>query len=130
MPIPSSGKQSGDSGHVSDHNDVADTLTDHQARIVVLEGTAEAGPAGPSAYDVAVTEGFAGTEAEWLESLRGVDGSTGPSGTGMPQVYYSSATGWPARPVSADPVKWKSLLNSDAPAPTGATEGDEWERRV
>lgn len=26
---------------------------------------------GPSAYEVAVEEGFVGTEAEWLESLKG-----------------------------------------------------------
>ena len=31
---------------------------------------------GASAYDVAVADGFVGTEAEWLESLRGQDGAT------------------------------------------------------
>ncbi len=40
-----------------------------------------AGPAGTdgtdglSAYEIAVQEGFVGTEAEWLESLHGEDGS-------------------------------------------------------
>lgn len=29
------------------------------------------GPAGPSAYQIAVANGFTGTEAEWLESLEG-----------------------------------------------------------
>lgn len=29
------------------------------------------GPGGPSAYQVAVAQGFTGTEAEWLQSLVG-----------------------------------------------------------
>lgn len=29
---------------------------------------------GPSAYEIAVANGFRGTEAEWLESLRGEPG--------------------------------------------------------
>ena len=33
-----------------------------------------AGPAGASAYDVAVANGFAGTQADWLASLHGQDG--------------------------------------------------------
>lgn len=32
------------------------------------------GPDGPSAYEVAVSQGFAGTEAEWLASLVGPAG--------------------------------------------------------
>lgn len=35
------------------------------------------GSPGESAYEVAVRNGFSGTEAEWLESLKGTDGSTG-----------------------------------------------------
>jgi hypothetical protein len=31
---------------------------------------------GKSAYDIAVENGFVGTEAEWLESLKGKDGAT------------------------------------------------------
>jgi len=34
----------------------------------------ETGPEGKSAYEVAVEEGFPGTEAEWLASLKGADG--------------------------------------------------------
>ena len=34
------------------------------------------GTAGKSAYEIAVDNGFVGTEAEWLESLKGVDGTT------------------------------------------------------
>lgn len=37
------------------------------------------GPTGPSAYDVAVENGFSGTSQEWLSSLAGSDGAPGPS---------------------------------------------------
>ena len=38
------------------------------------------GPQGKSAYEVAVDEGYVGTESEWLESLVGPTGSQGPAG--------------------------------------------------
>lgn len=43
------------------------------------------GPRGLSAYEVAVSEGFTGTEEEWLESLegeKGDKGDRGPAGLG------------------------------------------------
>ena len=46
-------------------------------------GTGPAGPRGPqgySAYEIAVGQGFVGTEAEWLESLQGADGAPGSPG--------------------------------------------------
>lgn len=36
---------------------------------------------GESAYDIAVRHGFAGTEEEWLESLKGSNGTDGKDGT-------------------------------------------------
>ena len=39
-----------------------------------------AGPEGPSAYEVAVANGFVGTEAQWLASLEGPQGEPGLSG--------------------------------------------------
>ena len=36
---------------------------------------------GDSAYEVAVANGFVGTEAEWLASLEGTDGTNGTNGT-------------------------------------------------
>ena len=36
---------------------------------------------GYSAYEIAVQEGFVGTEQEWLESLKGADGQDGTNGT-------------------------------------------------
>lgn len=44
----------------------------------VLEGVP--GPAGKSAYQVAVDNGFVGTEAAWLASLVGPQGATGAQG--------------------------------------------------
>ena len=35
---------------------------------------------GKSAYDIAVSHGYTGTETEWLESLRGADGQDGTQG--------------------------------------------------
>jgi hypothetical protein len=42
----------------------------------VLEGSG-GGTAGKSAYEIAVDNGFVGTETEWLESLKGPDGDNG-----------------------------------------------------
>lgn len=38
------------------------------------------GPAGASAYEIAVANGFTGTESEWIESIGGVAGPGVPSG--------------------------------------------------
>lgn len=45
------------------------------------EGSGAAGADGASAFDVAVNNGFIGTEAEWLTSLVGDDGPQGPAGS-------------------------------------------------
>ena len=46
----------------------------------LLEKISEKGKDGKSAYEVAVAYGFVGTEVEWLESLKGVDGKDGVNG--------------------------------------------------
>lgn len=46
---------------------------------------AACGEAGKSAYDIAVEQGFVGTEEEWLESLRGPQGEKGEQGEQGPQ---------------------------------------------
>ena len=43
-------------------------------------GTGTAGKDGKSAYEIAVTNGFAGTESEWLKSLVGPAGTDGKNG--------------------------------------------------
>ncbi|MGN1097026.1 MAG: hypothetical protein ACI4QU_04225, partial [Christensenellales bacterium] len=40
----------------------------------------DSGSAGLSAYEIAVKNGFTGTETEWLESLKGTDGKDGKDG--------------------------------------------------
>lgn len=49
------------------------------------DGTGGTGADGASAYEVAVANGFVGTEAEWLASLEGEPGPTGPEGPAGPQ---------------------------------------------
>jgi pyruvoyl-dependent arginine decarboxylase (PvlArgDC) len=43
------------------------------------------GTNGPSAFQVAVTSGFVGTESQWLASLVGIQGPSGPTGPQGPQ---------------------------------------------
>lgn len=45
-----------------------------------IENVGEPGAEGPSAYEVAVDNGFEGTEAEWLLSLEGPAGPKGDTG--------------------------------------------------
>jgi hypothetical protein len=63
------------------------------------------GTPGPSAYQVAVANGFIGTETQWLESLQGTNGTngetgaTGPAGTFPPgtvagEMNYWNGTEW------------------------------------
>ncbi len=63
-------------------------------KITDLEGKIkENGDNGKSAYEIAVTEGFEGTEKEWLESLKGEvgpEGPQGPKGDTGPQGEYAA----------------------------------------
>ncbi|KAK9680669.1 GDSL-like Lipase/Acylhydrolase [Popillia japonica] len=51
------------------------------------------GADGKSAYEIAVEEGFTGTIAEWLESLKGADGATGLSGSSATITIGTTTTG-------------------------------------
>lgn len=66
------------------HRDFLNLAEDVDTALSSVEGGAgEPGADGASAYEVAVANGFVGTEAEWLESLVGpvgADGATGPQG--------------------------------------------------
>lgn len=62
----------------------------------------DTGADGPSAYVIAQSEGFEGTEAEWLESLKGIDGNDGKGiftlameqgFEGTPQEFLASLRG-------------------------------------
>ena len=55
-------------------------------------GGGGSGTAGKSAYEIAVDNGFVGTETEWLESLKGADGTNGATFT--PYVSSSGELSW------------------------------------
>lgn len=58
------------------------TESDSKYALLGADGgaTGPAGADGKSAYEVAVSGGFTGTEVEWLASLKGDNGATGPKG--------------------------------------------------
>lgn len=57
---------------------------------------------GKSAYDVARDNGYTGTEAEWLEEIKGVKGDTGdPAGFGTVDADIDDTAGSPSVNVSA-----------------------------
>lgn len=67
------------------YNNVGSALADLDSRIYDLEQRPPSvpgaqGPAGDSAYQVALNNGFSGTESEWLESLQGEQGERGERG--------------------------------------------------
>ena len=84
--------------------------------------TSTQGPDGDSAYDIAVANGFVGTEAEWLTSLIGAQGDTGATGA-------TGATG-PAGADGADGVDgadgavWRA--GSGGPDNVVGVDGDFW----
>lgn len=51
------------------------------------------GPPGKSAYEIAVENGFEGTEQEWLESLKGQDGKDGTDGKDGVSVVGATSDG-------------------------------------
>ena len=55
-------------------------------------GGGGSGTAGKSAYEIAVDNGFVGTETEWLESLKGAEGANGATFT--PYVSSSGELSW------------------------------------
>lgn len=62
---------------------LSDKLDEMDAAIAAAEG--KAGQDGKSAYEIAVDSGYNGSEAEWLDSLKGKDGVQGPIGPQGPK---------------------------------------------
>ena len=68
---------------------------------------------GASAYQVAVANGFSGTEAQWLASLTGPAGepgqvgATGPAGSDAPRGVYVGSV---PPEVSSTPFIWVETL--------------------
>ncbi len=55
-------------------------VSQYEVREVVVPTGGLQGPAGASAYQVAVANGFVGTEAQWIASLAGPPGAPGEKG--------------------------------------------------
>ena len=65
------------SGFEGENNNVPPTPDLYQQ---LLQKISEKGKDGKSTFEIAVEHGFVGTETEWLESLKGVDGKDGVNG--------------------------------------------------
>lgn len=92
-----------------------------QPKIGTIKGEkGDAGADGKSAYEVAVANGYTGTQAQWLASLKGADGAPGKDGS-------AGKDGQTWQPYIADDKHWHiRLINSvDMPAIVGViTQGD------
>ena len=78
----------GDIGNVQALNFVGSLVTATRVGntvTVTIDGSGGTGADGASAYEVAVQNGFVGTESEWLASLVGPQGPQGPPGPPGPQ---------------------------------------------
>lgn len=88
----------------------------------------DAGTDGLSAYEIAVVEGFEGTEAEWLDSLKGspgVDGSDGTDGTDGKSAYEIAVENGFVGNESAWLVSLKGADGSDGTDGTNGTDGSD-----
>lgn len=89
-----------------------------QPKVGTIKG--EKGADGKSAYEVAVANGYTGTQAQWLASLKGADGAPGKDGS-------AGKDGQTWQPYIADDKHWHiRLINSvDMPAIVGViTQGN------
>lgn len=80
---------------------------------------------GDSAYDVAVANGFVGTEQQWLDSLVGADGEPGPKGDPGDDgaTGTQGAPGEPGVAVQATPPIETDILWLDTTVPGIMGEG-------
>lgn len=88
-------------------------------------GGSGTGRDGDSAYQIAVNNGFVGTEVEWLESLRGKDGLTphiGENGnwfigetdtniSAQPSISYNDLTDKPT--INGEPVEGDMIIETE-----------------
>lgn len=92
------------------------------SEIVPIPGPqGEPGPEGASAYDVAVANGFKGSEQEWLVSLkgeRGADGKIGKDGLSPSAKVTQTAAGATITVTDADGTTTANLTNG-APGERG-----------
>ena len=73
------------------------------------------GEDGASAYEVALSEGFQGTQAQWLESLQGAPGEMGPAGSaGEPGPQGPAGPGVPSGGTEGQFLVKNSAADYDA----------------
>lgn len=100
---------------------------------VSMRGDGTEGPQGPpgmSAYQVAVLNGFTGTEAEWLASLEGDQGIPGPDGADGQSLYtWLKYADTPTSGMSNDPTGKTYMglaYNKTNPIESGVYADYEW----
>ena len=69
-------------------------------------GITAQGPQGKSAYEVAVENGFEGTEQQWLNSLKGNQGNAGSEGKSAYQLAVANG-------YAGTEQQWLSSLKGD-----------------
>lgn len=105
-------------------NDWNSATVDHGKRIETIESAdppadgedGQDGTDGKSAYQIAVDNGFQGTESEWLESLKGQDGEDGTDGEDGSDA---------ANPFTDDEVSTLKTLAAEAGNDDGGGESGE-----
>lgn len=99
--------------------------------------TGATGGDGPSAYTVAVDNGFVGTEQEWLDTLvgpQGPQGPTGPQGPPGPQgatgatgaTGAAGANGAPGATGATGPAGADGVDGAEGPAGPPGADGTGW----
>lgn len=109
---------------------------DQDGKNVTFDPADLAGDDGKSAYDIAVDGGFIGTEAEWLEALKGVGKSAyqvavdnGYVGTEAEWLDYIKGDGLSAYQIAQDngftgtEVEWLASLEGDDAYAVAVAEG-------
>lgn len=95
-----------------------------QPKVGTIKGEkGDVGADGKSAYEVAVANGYSGTQAQWLASLKGADGAPGKDGS----AGKDGKDGQTWQPYIADDKHWHiRLINSvDMPSIVGViTQGN------
>jgi hypothetical protein len=85
------------------------------------------GPAGKSAYELAVQNGFAGTLAEWLASLEGGDGKSAYE-LAVLDGFTGTQAEWLASLKGGDGEDFLQYATEPIPAPERGADGERGER--
>ena len=106
-------KLSPDGQFLFNNNDGDNMWTLIKPKISTIKGEkgdkGDAGTNGKSAYEVAVANGYSGTQAQWLASLKGADGAPGKDGS----AGKDGKDGQTWQPYIADDGYWHIKMISD-----------------